>query len=239
MQIITRRFLLREFTGDDGPALCAYHADPRYAEFYPPEELGPDHARQLLLRFMQWSTERPRRNYQFAIVHLRNPQGLLGCCGLRGEGFDADQAELGIELAPSHWGRYGYAIEVASAMLDFGFRDLCLQEVRGFSNSANTLVTRLAYRYGAVKIGVRPGPGWMSARGWSQTEWRLTRKRYETHKPGLEPCEPPQAGDEGRLASSASRFNHPDVQRREEPIGRRNVVKDLQPDLTAAEDETT
>ena len=179
MEIITRRFLLREFTDDDGPTFLAYHADPRYAEFYPLEDVGPDHARELLQRFKQWTTERPRRNYQLAIAHLRNPRGLLGCCGLRGEGYGADQAELGIELAPPHWGRYGYAIEVASALLEFGFRDLGLKEVRGFSNSANTPVIRLARRYGAVMIGTRPGPGWMLARGWSQTEWQLTRERWE------------------------------------------------------------
>jgi [ribosomal protein S5]-alanine N-acetyltransferase len=178
MEIITRRFLLREFTDDDGPVFLAYHADPRYAAFSPLEDVGPDHARVLLQRFKHWATEQPRRNYQLAIAPRRNPGELLGCCGLRGEGYSADQAEFGIELAPPHWGRYGYAIEVASALLAFGFRELALQEVRGFSHSANTRVTRLARRYGAVMLDTGPGPSWMLVRGWRQTAWQLTRERW-------------------------------------------------------------
>jgi [ribosomal protein S5]-alanine N-acetyltransferase len=46
-------------------------------------------------------------------------------------------AELGIELAPQFWSRYAYAIEVGQALIDFGFRDLGLQEIRGVSVSAN------------------------------------------------------------------------------------------------------
>lgn len=179
MEIITKRFLLRDFTESDGPAFRAYHADPRYAEVYSPEEVGPDHAKDLLQRFSRWATERPRRNYQLAIARLRNPRELLGCCGLRGEGFGAAQAELGIELAPLYWGRYGYAIEIANALLKFGFRDLELTEVRGFSNSANRRVTRLARRYGAVIVGTDHASDWVRARGWSQIEWQLTRERWE------------------------------------------------------------
>ena len=178
MEVITNRFLLREFTYDLEPALLAYHADPRYAEFCKPEEVKPDYTRELLRLFIQWANEEPRRNYQFAIVPLQNPKVLLGCCGLRGEGYSDDSSELGIELAPDYWGRYRYAIEVASGLLEFGFRELRLQEVRGFSKSANARVTRLAHRYGFVAVSSRPGSDWMQARGWSQTGWQLTRERW-------------------------------------------------------------
>lgn len=179
MEIITKRFLLREFSEEDEPAFLAYRADPRYAEFCTSEEVSPDRTRELLCLFGQWAAERPRRNYQFAIADLRNPQELFGCCGLRRERYDPDKAELGIELATRCWGRYRYAIEVGSALIEFGFRDLGLEEVRGISISANLRVTRLARRYGFVEIGTCPGPDWMRVQGWSQTEWQLTRERWE------------------------------------------------------------
>lgn len=180
MEIITKRFLLREFTEEDEPAFIAYHADPRYAEFCAPEEVTPHHARELLRLFGQWAAERPRRNYQLAIAHLQNPQELLGCCGLRREGYGSEQAELGIELAPQCWGRYGYAIEVARALVEFGFRDLEMKVIIGLSVSANLRVERLARRYGFIAVGTSSGSDWMSARGWSQTEWQLTRERWES-----------------------------------------------------------
>lgn len=99
MEITTQRFLLRDFVQEDEPVFLAYHADPRYAEFCSPEEVTPDFTHQLFQQFMQWATEVPRRNYQFAIVDRRNVE-LLGCGGLRQDGYAAGQAELGIELAP-------------------------------------------------------------------------------------------------------------------------------------------
>jgi [ribosomal protein S5]-alanine N-acetyltransferase len=58
MEITTKRFLLREFTEEDEPAFLAYQSDPRYAQFYAPEEVGVDHARALLRRFRRSSRRR-------------------------------------------------------------------------------------------------------------------------------------------------------------------------------------
>ena len=179
MKIITKRFLLRDFTREDEPAFFAYHAEPRYAKFCAPEEVTPNFTRELLRLFSQWATEHPRRNYQLAIVDRRNVE-LIGCGGLRCDGYGTEQAELGIELAPQFWGRYAYAIEVGIALIEFGFRDLGLNEIRGISVSANLRVSRLAKRYGFVSIGTPPSPDWMSARGWNQTEWQLTRESWES-----------------------------------------------------------
>lgn len=184
MKILTKRFLLRDFIQEDEPLVLAYHADPRYAEFCTPEEVSPSHTRELLRLFSQWEAEQPRLNYQLAIVERWNSQELIGCCGLRRENHDSDKAELGIELAPKFWGRYAYAIEVAKALIEFGFRDLGLNEIRGISVSANLRVARLAQRYGFVAIGTLLSPDWMCERGWSQTEWQLTRKSWESLSSG-------------------------------------------------------
>lgn len=179
MELLTKRFILRDFTEEDEPAFFAYHTDPRYAEFCAEEEVEPSHTRKILDLFRHWAAERPRRNYQLAIIDRHNLQNLIGCGGLRGEGYDANIAELGIELAPEFWGRYAYAIEVASALIEFGFRDLELKEIRGISVSANLRVARLARRYGFMEIGTLPTPEWMRDRGWNQTEWQLTRESWD------------------------------------------------------------
>lgn len=179
MEIITKRFLLRDFIQEDEPAFLAYHADPRYAEFCAPEEVTPSQTHELLCLFSQWATESPRRNYQFATLDRRKSLELIGCSGLRREGYGADQAELGIELAPQFWGRYAYAIEIAHALIEFGFGELKLKEILGVSVSANLRVTRLAERYGFIEVGKRPSPDWMQARGWKQIEWRLTQEAWK------------------------------------------------------------
>jgi RimJ/RimL family protein N-acetyltransferase len=177
VEIATPRLLLRELGPGDAPAFVAYHADPRNAEFAGPDEAGPVHAGALLELFARWAAERPRRNYQLAIAARDPPHRLLGCCGLRGGGLEPGVAEFGIELAPDEWGR-GYASECARALLDAGFAELGLHEVRGVSVSANARVARLLRRLGFVPTIARDGPPWMRARGWREQEWRLTRRRW-------------------------------------------------------------
>jgi RimJ/RimL family protein N-acetyltransferase len=124
MEIVTKRFLLRDFIEDDSPAFEAYHADARSLEFYGAEEAKPGHALELLEIFKSWACEHPRRNYQLAIVQRQESQVLVGCSGLRSADSDARKAELGIELAPNYWARYGYAIEAMHALVEFGFGSL-------------------------------------------------------------------------------------------------------------------
>lgn len=175
MRIVTPRLVLRDFTAEDLAEYVAIQADPRFVEFYGPGETGPDFAGGLLDRFLAWSAELPRRNYQLAIV--RGDQ-VIGSCGIRMEGCEPGVAELGLELAPKHWG-CGLASEAALAILEFGFRDLGVREVRGETITENTRVQRLVERLGFTRAGTRPGPDWMRERGWSQTEWRLTAEELK------------------------------------------------------------
>ena len=178
MEIMTPRFLLRDFTEAERPGFIAYHADPRYLALSGPDEADPQHSQRLFQTFRDWTSEQPRRNYQLAILQRQEPQALVGCCGLRGAGCEVGKAELGIELAPAYWARHGYAIEVGRALLEFGFGDLGLQEIYGVTVDANARIARLAEWFGAEAVATRSGAAWMSARGWNETEWRITRDQW-------------------------------------------------------------
>jgi [ribosomal protein S5]-alanine N-acetyltransferase len=130
LEIVTKRFFLRDFILEDEPSFLAYHSNPLYSEFCTPEELTPSHTRELLILFHQWAIERPRRNYQLAIANRKTSE-LIGCCGLRLDNHNSTVAEFGIESAPQFWSRYAYAIEIGQALIEFGFRELDLQEIRG------------------------------------------------------------------------------------------------------------
>ena len=173
MPLTTERLLLRDFTPGDRAALLAYHSDPRYTEFYGLEEGGPEQTLQLLHLFLSWQAEQPRRNHQLAIVERAVPPDLIGNCGVRSQGCDSGTAEFGLELAPAYWGR-GIATEAAQAILGFAFRDLGLKRIVGISVTQNDRVARLVTKLGFRSVGTRPGPDWMRARGWSETEWLLT-----------------------------------------------------------------
>jgi [ribosomal protein S5]-alanine N-acetyltransferase len=147
--------------------------------YYEPDESNPDRAVRLFEMFQTWANDRPRLNYQLAIVQRQKPYALVGCCGLRGSSLTTGEMELGLELAPDYWGRYAYAIEVGRALLDFGFGELKLEAISGSTISANTRIARLAEWMGAEVVAIRPGSSWMSDRGWSEVDWRIARTQWE------------------------------------------------------------
>ncbi len=111
MELVAKRFLLRDFTDADTAAFEAYHSDPRSQEFYGLEEAKPEHARELISLFKAWATAQPRLKYQLAIIQRNGARVLVGCCGLRCADSEPGAAELGIELAPEYWGRHAYATD--------------------------------------------------------------------------------------------------------------------------------
>jgi [ribosomal protein S5]-alanine N-acetyltransferase len=179
MEIVTRRFLLRDFVESDRHPFLSYQADPLNLKFHESTAANPQHAANLFERFQTWAKEIPRLNYQLAIVQRYEPHTLIGCCGLRGIEGKTGEMELGIELAPTYWGRYGYAIEVGRALLDFGFNELKLEAISGSTVSVNTRITRLAEWIGAEVVFVHPGAAWTIDLGWSEIEWLLTKERWK------------------------------------------------------------
>jgi [ribosomal protein S5]-alanine N-acetyltransferase len=178
MKILTKRFLLRDFVESDRAAFLEYQADPHSLTFYDPNDSSLDRASRLFDLFQVWAGEHPRLNYQLAIVQRQEPYALVGCCGLRGMSFAAVEMELGLELAPTYWGHYAYAIEVGRALLDFGFKELQLDAISGSTVSANTRIARLAEWIGAEVVAICPGETWMRDRGWSEVHWRIAREQW-------------------------------------------------------------
>jgi ribosomal-protein-alanine N-acetyltransferase len=173
MEILTRRFRLRDFTAADAAAFRAYHEDPRYRALY--GDGIADAAPGLLQQFIAWAAEKPRRNFQFAVTEREAPGRLIGCAGLRQAGFAPGQAEFGLELAADQWGRYGCAIEVAAALLRFGFGTLALDCIHGVSVPGR--VDRLAAWFGAS--AGKPGT---AADGSVTQPWRIVQAQWAAHE---------------------------------------------------------
>jgi ribosomal-protein-alanine N-acetyltransferase len=178
MQIDAGRFLLRDFTEEDRAAFIAYQAHPSMLALYDlGDEAGARHARTLFDRFLEWQRAEPRRNIQLGI--FERDGRLCGCAGLRMENAASGTAELGIELAPSHWGRYRLALDVAEALAAHGFDALGLTRIFGSTASGNARAAKLAKWFGARIVASRDGPAWMIARGWSEVVWALDREDWQ------------------------------------------------------------
>jgi RimJ/RimL family protein N-acetyltransferase len=130
----------------------------------------------LVRMFIRWKSERPRRNFQLAIVD-RATGALLGSCGVRSGDCTPGTAEFGIGIGPSSWGK-GIAQEAATIILAFGFSELGLREIYGTAVAENEAVAKFARRLGFTPGTARPGEAWMKERNWRALDWVITRETW-------------------------------------------------------------
>lgn len=173
--ITLRRILLRDFLETDRPEFLKYQTDPRYLQLYDFAE-GTDRPTELFELFRAWQQEIPRVNYQLGIFESATGH-LIGCAGLRRA--DVDTAILGIELAPSQWGRFRLALDASSALIRYGFETLRLKAIIGDTASGNRRVEKLAHWFGAEIVARRAGPDWIQRRGWQEVDWAITKEGWE------------------------------------------------------------
>ena len=90
-------------------------------------------------------------------VRLRDeplPVGWAGLQPLSG----TDEIEVGYAFGRSAWGR-GYATEVASAVVQWGFETLGLERIVAVASPENTASRRVMDKLGMRYEGMRPGSG--------------------------------------------------------------------------------
>lgn len=171
--LVTRRFRLRDFVPADLAALAAYRDEVRFEAMR--RQVGDDTMppAALLALFLAWQEEEPRIRYQWAVEALDDAR-LVGTAGLRGEGSGSAEAEFGLELAPDQWGRHGAALEIATAVVGYGFETLGLAAIQGEAAAANDRVSRLAEFAGAARVAVRGD----DERRTGRIVWRLTQRNW-------------------------------------------------------------
>src|SRR5665213_3603931 len=127
----TARLLLRQWRPEDGPLYAALNADPRVMEHYP-EVLTREESEASAARISAALHGKP---FGLWAVEVRGVCPFIGYVGLAEPGFAAPFTpcvEIGWRLARAHWGR-GYASEAATAVCDYGFGPLGLEQLVSFT----------------------------------------------------------------------------------------------------------
>jgi ribosomal-protein-alanine N-acetyltransferase len=176
-----RRVSLRELTEADRAPFIQYQTDPRYLRLYDYDN-EVERPSQLFDMFLKWQRQEPRLNFQLGIFEVATGR-LLGCGGLRTA--NDHLAVMGIEMAPSEWGRFRMVIDATVALLSHGFDVLNLQTIFGSTASGNRRIEKLARWFGAELVVEREGPTWMQARGWHEVDWSLSQQQWQQTKERL------------------------------------------------------
>lgn len=145
MHLTTARLILRDAVRGDSLLLSEYQSHPEYLKHY---SSTPD-AVSIVNQAIAWAAETPRRNYQLVIEH--SELGLvIGCVGLRQHGKEEGMADVGIELAPKHWGK-GYASEAIRELVRFGSSALNIRTIESETapdnDRAHKLLESLGFTY--------------------------------------------------------------------------------------------
>ncbi len=177
MRLETSRLILREYTEVDAAAVLAYQSDPRYLRYYPWEERAIEDAQRFVRTFVEWRSESPRRRFQLAVL-LREGGALIGSCGVRRKPDDESGADIGFEIAPTHWGR-GYASEAAVAMADFAFRELGVRRLSSWCVAENAASARVLEKLGMSLEGRLVAAERFKGRAWDTLLYGMTRERWE------------------------------------------------------------
>lgn len=169
----TSRLDLRLWRDEDLPALAAMNADPRVMEFFP-KVLDRAESDAMAARVRDHFA---RRGFGFWVVEVPGIADFIGFVGLAVPTFETHFTpcvEIGWRLIPEHWGK-GYATEAALASLDFGFRQLGLDEIVSFTalsnvrSSASWSASACRTRPPMISI-IRPSPKGTPSDAMSYTE---------------------------------------------------------------------
>ena len=125
LPILTRRLLLRDFVGADRPAFATFASDARLLAQLLHEANARGELERRFARILANQQARPRRAWQLAVVTRRGGR-IVGVCDLALSG--RREADIGYVLARRHWG-YGYATELARALVAAAFATLPIQRV--------------------------------------------------------------------------------------------------------------
>ena len=148
----TERLLMREWRAEDFAAFHAMNNDPEVRRYYPGlQSLEKSHD------FMVRAQQRDARDgFFFQPVFGKRTGAFVGDVGIAKIDFEAPftgGTEIGWMLEQKYWGR-GYAVEMATAVLDHAFNALGIREVLAF-----TVPTNQKSRQVMEKLGMQHDPG--------------------------------------------------------------------------------
>jgi len=184
VRLKTPRLLLREFEEEDLLQVHEYLSDPEVFLYMIGGSADQQQSKESIRKIIEARSEKPRLDYSL-VVTLNEKGRVIG--GSRVRVLDPTlnlvyrllgQAYIGFWLNRRFWGQ-GYGIEVAKALLSFGFDGLRLHRIFAWCDAENVSSARILDKIGMRREGVLV-KNWMVRGNWRDaflyamldSEWR-------------------------------------------------------------------
>lgn len=153
-ELRSQRLVLRHWRPEDKKIFAAMSADPQVMQYERPT-LSSEQS-DLLVEGIQLGLE--TRDFGFWAVQIFDDAGLgenslvgfVGLSVLKWEASFTPCVQIGWRLSRQHWG-FGYATEAAAKVLEYGFKDVGLNEIVSTTSLLNMRSIAVMERLGMVR----------------------------------------------------------------------------------------
>lgn len=179
--LTTERLVLREVVATDAPDVLIFRGDPEVQKYNSEPLTDVAQASALIEEIRTWYVAQQSIIWG---VTLRGENRVLGFYSMQSWNRDHHRAEIGYDLARSHWGQ-GIASEAVHAMLRFCFNQLQLHRVEAHTIIDNFASVRMLERIGFLREGVRREFSWEEDGTYHGSGmFGLLRHEYTASAPG-------------------------------------------------------
>lgn len=175
LKIETERLILRDFCTDDADAYVKLTQDKKYQRFYSEEDCTAEKSLALVQMFVEHANELPRSKFQLAITVKETGQ-VIGTCGIRLE--ENQQASMGCGVARNAQGT-GYALEAASALIEFGFKTLDCHRIYAETISENRAAIALCRHLGMREEAIFREHRYFKEKWWNTAIYAFLKSEWE------------------------------------------------------------
>jgi RimJ/RimL family protein N-acetyltransferase len=172
----TPRLWLRPFTQADIHPFVAMRSDPVIARYQSWSDFTEADGYLFILDMAQTQPGIPGEWYQFAVA-LRDTNIFIGDCALF-TGEDGRSGEIGYTFARAHQ-RQGYATEAVTAVLNYAFHTLHLQQIMATADGRNIASIKLLQRLGFQQE--KQETVWFKGQRVRENSYMLTKENWEKH----------------------------------------------------------
>lgn len=157
VKLETDRLILREMDVEDAADLYEMDADPevyKYTGDIVPESVA--HTTERISKYPDYK----KYGYGRWTTVLKETGEIIGWCGLKYLD-DINETDLGYRWKPKHWGN-GYATEASLACLEFGFKELELEQVVAQAYKENVASIKVMEKIGMTywkQLNTEENPG--------------------------------------------------------------------------------
>ncbi|MEH7346386.1 GNAT family protein [Bacillus sp. JJ1532] len=143
----TERLLLRELVEEDTQGVFNCFSNPDVTRFYGQDTLTSMEQAKEFIRFFEQNFSE-KRGIRWGIQVKDGGEEIIGTIGFNLWLPKHKRAEIGYEIHPNHW-RKGYAAEVVSKIVSYGFTELGLTRIGAVvfieNDASNALLTKLGF----------------------------------------------------------------------------------------------